>query len=258
MICKQKNLLLVTALMIAVSITLIGCDLPGLGGNTGSKDSATDDSAANNQVKSTAYAMYQVSTSPPILGGMITHEAVLGHALSAPESIQANAWMVPWRIDFVQVQRTSLNINTACTNLQEQIVEIEGWIDIDFSQLDLTLDQLPNYGPKNLKGTIHEKVTGTPGTWNCPDSDITTQSMNTGSVQYVQSVSGEHTANFSGASNITSMTIDGADIYLDLSYEESIQFIWPAGTKITYADENTPTAIEPLGPFPQQNIGRVY
>lgn len=238
--------------IIAIAIIATGCSLIKSTKDTTLTNTKAEESAVTDQVKSTAYTIYQVTSSPPIPGGMTTHEAVLGHPLSAPEAIQANAWMVPWRIDFRQVQLTSLSdVTPGCTNLKEQVVEIEGWIDIDFSQLGLSLDQLPTYGPKNLKGTVHETVTGTPGTWSCPDSDITTQAMNTGSVQYVQSVSGEHTANFSGASNITSITIDGADVYMDLSYEENIQFGWPAGTKIRYADDDTPIALEPLGPFPQ-------
>lgn len=247
----QKNLLAAT-LLIVLAITLTGCNLPGQDSNTKSKTTAINDSAQADKVTRTDYTINHLSTSPTVLGGATTHEHVLGRPQSAPEAIESNAWMVPWRIDFRQVQRTSLaGVAMGCSNLEEQLIEIEGWIDLDFSQLELSLDELPNYGPKNLKGTIHETVTGTPGQWSCPESDTATLSLNTGSIQYVQSVSGEHTANFSGASNITSLTIDGADIYLDLSYEENIQFIWPAGTQIKYADANTPTAIEPLGPFPQ-------
>jgi hypothetical protein len=252
MFYKHKNLLLVVALIIAIAIISTGCSLIQSKEDTEATNTKAQETDSSNKVKTTAYTIYQVSTSPPIPGGMVTHEAVLGKPLSAPEAIEANAWMVPWRIDFKQVQRTSLSgIAAGCTNLQEQIVEIDGWIEIDFSQLDLSLDQLPDAGPKNIKGTVHETVTGTPGTWNCPDSEVGTQSMNTGSVQFVQSISGEHTANFSGASNITNLTVDGADVYFDLSYEENIVFIWPAGTKIKYADDDTPTALVPLGPFAQ-------
>lgn len=196
----------------------------------------------------TDYVIFFNESSPTVLGGITTHQYIVGRPESEAGTIRYNAYFVPWKIYFSQVQRTSLSIlNPACTNLEEQVVYIDGWIDLNLSELaGAGLANLPNVGPANLSGTIHEKVTGTSGTWQCPGSDISTQSVNTGSVQYVQSVSGEHVANFSGASNMTDMTVNGANIYLDLSYEENIQFIWPAGTKIEYAPEGTPIPLEPL------------
>jgi len=196
----------------------------------------------------TDYVIFYTQSSPAVMGGITTHQYIVGHPIPEAETIKYNAYFVPWRIDFSQVQRTDLSIwSGVCDNLEEQVVYIEGWIDLDLSGLEANANNLPDYGPVSLKGTVHETVTGTAGTWKC-QSDVATTATNTGSIQYVQSVSGEHSASFSDASNMTSMTINGADIYLDLSVPGNIQFIWPAGTKIEFAPEGTPVPLEPLSP----------
>ncbi|MBU1178298.1 hypothetical protein KJ903_03685 [Patescibacteria group bacterium] len=195
----------------------------------------------------TDYTIYYTASSPAVLGGATIQQNVVGHPIPEAETIKYNAYLVPWRIDFSQVQRTSLSsLAGACDNLTEQVIYIDGWIDLDLSELEVGSGDLPNSGPVNLKGTVHEKVTGTPGVWQCGDSNVATLSANGGSAQYVQSVSGDHSASFSGASNLTDLTVEGANIYLDLSYESNIQFIWPAGTKIEYAPAGTPIPVEPL------------
>ena len=197
----------------------------------------------------TDYVIFYTQSSPAVMGGVTTNQYIVGHPIPEAETIKYNAYFVPWRIDFSQVQRTDLSIwSGACDNLEEQVVYIEGWIDLDLSELEANANNLPDYGPVSLNGTVHEKVSGTAGKWVCGDSEVANVSTNQGSIDYVQSVSGDHVANFSDASNMTSMTINGADIYLDLSVPENIHFIWPAGTKIEFAPEGTPVPLAPLPP----------
>ncbi|PIS40987.1 MAG: hypothetical protein COT26_00415 [Candidatus Kerfeldbacteria bacterium CG08_land_8_20_14_0_20_43_14] len=245
--CKKITLL---AISIACTLVLSGC-----GTKTGSQGASNVDTGSQNKgtgsgtvTDRTDYVIFYKESSPPVMGGMVTHQYIVGRPVVEAGTIKYNAYLVPWKISFSQVQRVSLSIlSAACKNLTEQVLYIEGWIDLDLSELGLEAKNLPSYDPVSLKGTIHETVKGTPGTWQCA-SEIITKSTNAGSIKYVQDKSGNHVANFPGASNMTSLTISGADLYLDFSYQDDIQFIWPAGTKIEYAPEGTPIPLEPLSP----------
>jgi hypothetical protein len=238
------------AIIVMLAFTLSGCNKTGTQStnqtaSTGDKSQGTSTGYVTDR---TDYVIFYNQSTPADLGGIATHQYIVGHPIPAAETIKYNAYFVPWRIDFSQVQRTTQPIlAAACDNVKEQVVYIEGWIDIDFSDLGVKATDLPDLGPAKPKGTIHEKVTGEAGSWVCK-SDLINKSVNQGSIDYITSVSGDHVANFSDASNITNMTISGADIYLDLSMPENIQFIWPAGTKIEYAPEGTPVPLEPLSP----------
>ncbi|MFH1509481.1 MAG: hypothetical protein ABIE68_04920 [bacterium] len=241
----KTKIITVTLLIMAVTVlTGFSCQ----GGNKTTSNNITDKSGSSKEVTDrTDYTIFYTDSSAAPLGGMTYHQYIVGHSLADSESIKYNAYLTPWKISFSQVQRTDLSMySSVCQNLTEQVVYIDGYIEIDFSDLGITADQLPDAGPFYPKGTIHETVSGTPGTWSCPDSAIATTATNDGSVQYVQSISGEHTANFEGVSNMTNLTVAGAEIYLDFSYNEDIQLIWPAGTKIEYAPAGTTIPLEPL------------
>lgn len=240
------------AIFLALVFGLSGCDWFTEKGNNDSvpPENGTNTTSQTGYVTDrTDYTIfYQGSMPAAVPGGVETTEYIIGHPIPEAETIKYNAYFVPWRIDFSQVLRSSqILIGSGCNTLQEQVIYVEGWIDLDLTDMEVGPNDLPNPGPAKPKGTVHEKVTGTAGSWIC-GSDLMTKSANVGSVQYVQSVSGEHTANFSDASNLTSLTVSGADIYLDLSMPEDIMFIWPAGTKIEYAPEGTPIPLEPLSP----------
>lgn len=209
-------------------------------------------SSSGNVTDRTDYAIWYTEPLPDVYG-LITHQYIVGHPIGTldPSAIKANAFLVPWRIDFSQVQRTGMPVyDAACTNTKEQVVYIEGYIDLDLSDIGANPHNLPDPGPYKLKGTIHETVTGEAGTWLC-NNEIYNAASNGGSIEYVQQVSGDHTFNFDEASNMTGLTVSGADIYLDFSSmnnDSPIVFIWPAGTKIEYAPEGTPVPLEPLAP----------
>jgi hypothetical protein len=213
---------------------------------TGSTNTAG--SASGNVTDRTDYVIYHDSTTPaPTPGGITTHQFILGRPVPEASVIMANAYFVPWRIDFSQVQRApQMMPGSGCTTISEQVIYIDGWIDLNLTDMKIGPNDLPNEGPAKPTGTVHETVTGTPGTWTC-GSEMLTTSANQGSINYINSITGEHTANFSDASNLTELTAAGANIYLDLSMPEDIQFIWPAGTKIEYAPEGTPIPLVPLG-----------
>lgn len=235
------------AICVMFVFVLSGCNKTTTQG-TSNQSSGTAGTKSGYVTDRTDYVIFYNQSTPADLSGITTHQYIVGRPIPEAETIKYNAYFVPWRIDFSQVQRTTMPVwAAACDNVKEQVVYIEGWIDIDFSDLGVKATDLPNFGPVKPKGTVHEKVTGEAGSWTCK-SDTLNKSVNQGSVNYITSVSGEHTASFSDASNITNMTISGAEIYLDLSMPEDIQFIWPAGTKIEYAPEGTPIPLEPLPP----------
>jgi hypothetical protein len=216
--------------------------------NTKSSDTGTTGTSSGEVTDRTDYVIFYQGSMPEAMGGIATHEYIIGRPEAEAGTLKYNAYFVPWKIYFSQVQRTTLpTFSSACTNLKEQVVYIEGWIDLNLADMEINASNLPNDGPAKPTGTVHETVTGEPGTWKCA-SDIMTSSMNQGSVQNIKNVSGMHTANFSDASNLTGLTVSGATIYLDLSMPGDIQFIWPAGTKIEYAPEGTPVPLEPLAP----------
>ncbi|MDD5566809.1 MAG: hypothetical protein PHH01_01300 [Patescibacteria group bacterium] len=191
---------------------------------------------------------YQGSTPPVVAGGVATTTYIVGRPVPEAETIKNNAYFVPWKIYFSQVQSSSqILIGSGCNTTKDQVVYIDGWIDLNLTDLEVGPNDLPSEGPAKPSGTVHETVTGEPGNWVC-GSDTLNYGANQGSIDYIKSVTGTHTANFSDASNLTNMKVSGADIYLDLSMPEDVQFIWPAGTKIEYAPEGTPIPLEPLSP----------
>lgn len=231
----QKKKILFTIISLTSVLVISGCAY--------TSTSVTNESdTSENKVERTDYTIFHTE---PILGtgGVDVYQYIVGLPVAEAETIKQNAYFVQWRIDFSQVQTTDMYpLDTGgCTNLEKQEVRIDGWIEMDLSQLGVEVDDLPNNGPVYPTGTVHETVTGTPGTWNC-DNEAVTAVANSASAEYVQSVSGEHVASFSGVSNITGMTISGADIYLDLS---DVQMIWP-DAKIEYASEDTPIPLVPL------------
>lgn len=245
-----KKTLLVTLASVAF-VFVAGCGTPDATDGDAIPSSGTTNrsgTASGKVTDRTDYVIYHESTTPPpIPGGITTHQFILGRPIPEASVIEANAYFVPWRVDFSQVQRAPQILpGSGCTTVTEQVVYIDGWIDLNLTDMEVGPDDLPNEGPAIPSGTIHETVTGTPGTWTC-GSSLITRSANQGSIDYINSVVGEHTANFKDASNLTQLTTGGATIYLDLSMPEDVQFIWPAGTKIEYAPEGTPIPLEPLG-----------
>lgn len=245
----KKNIL--STFLFIISLILTGCTLlknPFSRNNTTSSGGSAEQTGNKKIVTDrTDYTIFYNQSNPSTLGGISISQYILGHPIPEAETIKYNAYLVPWRIDFSQVQHTGISaFQSACTNLQEQVIYIDGWIDLDLSSIGVSPSDLPREMPvSGIKGTVHETVKGTPGSWKCM-SDTVTNSVNAGSVQYVQQVSGTHTANFADASNMGNMTIDSADIYLDLSMPENIQMIWPAGTKIERPKQGTPIPLEPL------------
>jgi hypothetical protein len=215
-----------------------GTQTPGTNQNPGS--------SAREITQRTDYTIFYQETSPLIVGAIQTHSYIVGHPVAEAGTIKYNAYFVPWKISFSQVQRIS-NAFPGCETIKEQVVYIEGWIDLNLADMEINASNIPNDGPAKPTGTVHETVTGEPGTWRC-SSDLMTTAANQGSIQSVQNVSGTHTANFSDASNLTGLSVSGANIYLDLSMPGDIQFIWPAGTKIEYAPAGTTIPLEPLAP----------
>ena len=234
-------------------VLLSGCAIKTSAPNTNAQSSNTETTgttgtSSKNVTERTDYVIFYDKTTPASLGGITTHQYIVGQPVAEAGTIKYNAYFVPWKIYFSQVQRTTQPIlSGVCTNLKEQVVYIEGWIDLNLADMEINASNLPNDGPAKPTGTVHETVTGEAGSWKCA-SDMLTTSSNQGSVDYVKSISGTHTANFSDASNLTGLTVSGANIYLDLSMPEDIQFIWPAGTKIEYAPAGTPIPLEPLAP----------
>ena len=244
----KKTLLVMLALVSVVFVA--GCGTSSTSNNnTASKTGTTNQggTASGNVTNRTDYVIYEDSTTPaPIPGGITSHQFILGHPIPEASVIKSNAYFVPWRVDFSQVLRApQMMPGSGCVTVKEQVTYIDGWIDLNLADMEIGPNDLPNDGPAIPSGTVHEKVTGTPGTWTCGSSMLTT-AANQGSVDYINSIVGEHTANFKDASNLTGLTAAGATIYLDLSMPEDIQFIWPAGTKIEYAPAGTPIPPEPL------------
>jgi hypothetical protein len=228
-------------------VLLSGCTSKTGTSSTNTKSSNTGTSSGEITDR-TDYVIFYDKSTPASLGGIATHQYIIGRPEAEAGTIKYNAYFVPWKIYFSQVQRTTQPIlSGVCDNLKEQVVYIDGWIDLNLADMEINASNLPNDGPAKPTGTVHETVTGEAGSWKC-GSELITKSTNQGSVDYVKSISGTHTANFSDASNLTSLTVSGADIYLDLSMPGNIQFIWPAGTKIEYAPEGTPIPLEPLAP----------
>jgi hypothetical protein len=242
----KKTLLVMLALVSVVFVS--GCGNPG-NANTSITNSLTQQisNAPGAITERTDYVIYNDSTTPaPFPGGITTHQFILGHPIPEAKVIMSNAYFVPWRVDFSQVIRApQMMPGSGCTTIKEQVTYIDGWIDLNLTDMEVGPNNLPNDGPAIPSGTVHEKVTGTPGTWTCGSSMLTT-AANQGSIDYINSIVGDHTANFKDASNLTGLTAAGASIYLDLSMPDDIQFIWPAGTKIEYAPAGTPIPLEPL------------
>ena len=237
-------------ILMALVLVLSGCTaLNNLRNSNQASDTENQnqDTESGHVTEQTDYVIFYTEPSPPVPGGITVQNYIIGQPTVEAATIKQNAYFVPWKIQFSQVQRMTLTSLVGCENVTEQVVEIEGWIDLSLAELAVGPDNLPNTGPVSLSGTINETVTGTPGTWQCETGPVTS-AANTASIEYVQSVSGMHTANFSGDSHMTNMTVDGAKIYLDFSYEEYIQMIWPAGTVIEHAPEGTPIPLEPLAP----------
>ncbi|MFH0952639.1 MAG: hypothetical protein V1838_05710 [Patescibacteria group bacterium] len=247
---------MILALILAAGVFFIGC------GKNNQNVNTAKNAAANNETNSgqesqgfgtreitdqTDYVIYKQDTTPsPVSGGVTTTTYIVGRPESEAGTIKYNAYFVPWKIYFSQVQSSSqILIGSGCNTVKDQVVYIDGWIDLNLTDLEVGPNNLPNEGPAWPSGTVHETVTGEPGSWTC-GSETYNYGANQGSIDYINSVIGEHTANFSDASNLTDMTVSGADIYLDLSQSEGVQFIWPAGTKIEYAPEGTPIPLEPL------------
>lgn len=231
-------------------VLLSGCGSKTSTSSTNTKlaNTGTTGTSSREVTDRTDYVIFYQNSTPEVMGGVATSTYIVGRPEAEAGTIKYNAYFVPWKIYFSQVQRTSLSVlSSACTNLKEQVVYIEGWIDLNLADMEINASNIPNDGPAKPTGTIHETVTGEAGTWKCA-SDLITSSMNQGSVQNITNVSGTHTANFSDASNLTGLTVNGATIYLDLSMPGDIQFIWPAGTKIEYAPAGTPIPLEPLAP----------
>ncbi|MFA6197850.1 MAG: hypothetical protein WC734_01695 [Patescibacteria group bacterium] len=244
----KKTLLVAIALVAFVFVA--GCGKPDATDGDAVPASGTTNrsgTASGNVTDRTDYVIYEDTTTPaPIPGGITTHQFILGHPIPEASVIKSNAYFVPWRVDFSQVLRApQMMPGSGCVTVKEQVTYIDGWIDLNLADMEIGPNDLPNDGPAIPSGTVHEKVTGTPGTWTCGSSMLTT-AANQGSVDYINSIVGEHTANFKDASNLTGLSTAGANIYLDLSMPEDIQFIWPAGTKIEYAPEGTPIPLEPL------------
>ena len=242
----MKNTLSICTVLVASLFIFAG----GCNKDTANTNQATNtenqDTESGNVTDRTDYAIFYTESSPPVPGGMTVQNYIIGQPTADAKIIEQNAYFVPWKIRFSQVQRMTLSVLPKCENVTEQVVEIEGTIELDLSEFKETANRLPNSGPLILSGTIQETVTGTPGTWLCGVSTVTS-AANTASIEYVESVSGTHTANFSNGSNMFNMTIDGAEIYLDFP-TDSVQFIWPAGTKIERTNEDTPILAEPIAP----------
>lgn len=241
----SKKITLLAICLVGV-LVLTGCTVktPGTKSNT-SAGNQSQGSTSGEVTQRTDYTIFYQKSQPGVMGGVSTSTYIVGRPLAEPSAIKANAYFIPWKVSFSQVQRISYF--PGCNNVKEQVIYIEGWIDLNLADMDINATNIPNDGPAKPTGTVHETVTGEAGVWQCA-SDFITQSANQGSIKSVQNVSGEHTANFSDASNVTSLTVSGADIYLDLSMSGKIQFIWPAGTKIEYAPAGTPIPLEPLAP----------
>lgn len=239
------------ALTIAVCVFMIGCGKANKNQNAnGDVNNIQNQATVGNQITDrTDYVIFYQKSEPSVLGGAATSTYIVGRPEAEAGSISFNAYFVPWKIYFSQVQHTGMAVYAgACENITEQEVLIEGWIDLNLAEINgAGPNTLPNPGPAFPSGTVHETVTGTPGTWRC-GSEVINTSVNQGSVEYIQSVTGTHEANFSDASNMTDMTVAGADLYLDLSMSGDVKFIWPAGTKIEYAPEGMPIPLEPLAP----------
>lgn len=242
----MKKILTICAVLAAFLFVFAG----GCNKDTANTNQATNtenqDTESGNVTDRTDYVVHYTESSPPVPGGAIVHQYIIGQPTVEAEVIKQNAYFVPWKIRFSQVQRVTLTALPLCDNVTEQVVEIEGSLELDLSEFKEMANNLPDSGPISLSGTIQETVTGTGGAWAC-ESGAVTSAANQGSADYVQSISGTHTANFSGASNMVTMTVDGAEFYLDFP-TDNIQFIWPAGTKIERTAEDTPIPVEPIAP----------
>lgn len=123
------------AVIIVFVFILSGCDKTTTQ-STNAQPSSTGGTKSGYVTDRTDYTISYTQSTPADLSGITTHQYIVGHPIPEAETIKYNAYFVPWRIDFSQVQRTTMPaLAAACDNVKEQVVYIEGWIDIDLSDL---------------------------------------------------------------------------------------------------------------------------
>lgn len=240
-------------LIVVLSLLLLGAACGNKTATTGT--TSTTSSALTTSGSGTGrtdYVVYLKDTSSLVAGGLTTHTYIIGRPTAEATTVKQKGYFVPWRIQFSQVQRlANTAISSLCQNTKEQVLYINGYIDVDMTSTAFAMASLtsnPTFGPLQLTGTIHETVSGEAGTWTC-NSDFLTSSVNAGSVQAVTDATGEHTGTFSSSSNLSNMTTSGGMLYLDVGASATpISFLWPAGTKIDYAPSDVTIPTEPLTP----------